>query len=371
MALRDDETTNGRAGSADRPGLPTRPETAEPGRSDAPDWGSGEGDTAPVLRTLRRRACDLRPGHPSSPLLDDGTPRPDEPSLKDVELPEPPLSDADWADHRQDFTDRLNNAFAEGLSTNKLCTVDGKGQIWTAERSRLHGLLLSEAYANAAHVPCDRLAIMVGGLGGAGKTTVLDQCAGIDRSQYLTINPDDFKEALARRGMLPKVPGLSPMEASALAHEEASYLAGHLARRALADGKNVIWDITMSSVQTTSRRMDELRDAGYRQVDAIYVDVPVEFSIARADVRHRRGHDKYLAGVGLGGRPLLADVTRAQADPEFGIVNRRAFEVIKDRSDHWAVFDNSVTGRAAALTDSGTGKRANPVRQDRSDNDGR
>ena len=74
----------------------------------------------------------------------------------------------------------------------------------------------------------------------------LQQHAGIDWSQYLMINPDDIKEEMARRGMIPEIDGLSPMEASELVHEESSYLASQLAIRAQADGKNLIWDITMS-----------------------------------------------------------------------------------------------------------------------------
>ena len=41
-------------------------------------------------------------------------------------------------------------------------------------------------------------------------------------SQYLMINPDDIKEEMARRGMVPEIEGLSPMEASDLVHEESS-----------------------------------------------------------------------------------------------------------------------------------------------------
>ena len=75
-------------------------------------------------------------------------------------------------------------------------------------------------------------AVVAGGLGGAGKTTVLGDHEGIDPTKYLTINPDDLKEELAQRGMIPKVDGLSPMEASDLVHEESSYLARQLALRA-------------------------------------------------------------------------------------------------------------------------------------------
>ena len=87
-------------------------------------------------------------------------------------------------------------------------------------------------YDAASGVPNDHKAIIAGGLAGAGKTTVLEKHAGIDRSQYLTINPDDIKAEMAKRGMVPKVDGLSPMEASDLIHEESSYMARQLATRA-------------------------------------------------------------------------------------------------------------------------------------------
>ena len=130
----------------------------------------------------------------------------------------------------------------------------------------------------AADVPCERRAIIAGGLSGAGKSTVLDEYAEIDRSQYLTINPDKIKEEMADRGMIPAVDGLSPMEASDLVHEESSYVARQLALLAQADGKNIIWDITMSSQAKIERRIGELRAAGYTSIEGIFVDIPVETS---------------------------------------------------------------------------------------------
>ena len=66
---------------------------------------------------------------------------------------------------------------------------------------------------------------MVGGLGGAGKTTILKGQANVDLSRYLMINPDDIKEEMAQRGLVPHIEGLSPMEASDLVHEESSAIA--------------------------------------------------------------------------------------------------------------------------------------------------
>ena len=87
-----------------------------------------------------------------------------------------------------------------------------------------------------------------------------------------------------------------------MVHEEASHVAKRLASRAESDGKNVIWDFTMSETSTIADRIDSLRSAGYTRVDGVFVDIPVEVSVQRADDRHRKGHDEYRAGIGLGGR---------------------------------------------------------------------
>lgn len=315
---------------------------------------------------LQQRLERLPPGHPSSPYHADGSRKPPPPSLRALELPPPdpreraepdrseapapspePLTDAEHADHVAHVQDRLTWANAQGLSTIDRY-FDSADNRWTTERQLLHRDLIDDLYSRAAAVPCERKAIMAGGLGGAGKTTVLEQHAGLDRSQYLTINPDGIKEEMAERGLVPEVEGLSPMEASDLVHEESSYIAKRLARRAIDDGKNIIWDITMSSTESTEDRLDALSRAGYTSA-GIFVDIPVEESIRRADERHRRGHEDYREGIGLGGRYVQPEVIRSQADPEWGSLNRRTFEEVKDRFSTWGLYDNSVRGREPLL----------------------
>jgi len=156
---------------------------------------------------------------------------------------------------------------------------------------------------------------------------------------------------MARRDMIPPVEGLSPMEASDLVHEESSYVAKRLARRAESDGKNVMWDITMASRASTQWRIDTLRTAGYTRIEGIFVDIPVETSVARAGGRHREGNDDYRTGDGLGGRLVAAEMIRAQADPEWGSHNRKTFEEVKHQFDAWRRFDNS--GSVPVLAETG------------------
>ena len=70
-----------------------------------------------------------------------------------------------------------------------------------------------------------------------------------------------------------------------------------LALRAQADGKNVIWDVTMSS-RTPPRAGSTNCVSGYVQIEGIFIDIPVETSVIRADGRHREGEDGYRAGDG-------------------------------------------------------------------------
>ncbi len=338
----------------DKTDLPGPPETADDShRRKLADRLAKNTDAGTSLVALRKRAENLAPGHPSSPRNEDGSRRAPEKAPADFELPETRLSDADYATHVKEVVERLDQARADGLSTHLLHTVNPDHDIWSDERTIKHDEIIMEIYAAAADVPCERQAVIAGGLGGAGKTTVLDQHAGIDRAKYLTINPDQFKEKLAERGLLPQIPVLSSMEASSLAHKESSYLARRLALRAIADGKNIIWDITMSSTETTAGRIGEMREAGYRRIDAIFVDIPIETSVARAETRHRDGHDRYLAGQGLGGRYVPPDIIRSQADPEYGSINRRAFEELKDQLDEWTMYDNSVDKRDPILLERG------------------
>jgi predicted kinase len=294
---------------------------------------------------LRQRLHRLPPGHPSSSPVDA------------AEIPGPPdsrpLTDAEHAEHVKEVRVRLDKARADGLVTKLQHTTDSDHEQWSDDRTAMHDAIIADLYGTAREVPCERRALLAGGLPGAGKTTVLEQHAAIDRSRYLTINPDKIKNEMAKRGMVPQVEGLTPMEASDLVHEESSHIAKRLARRAMHDGRNVIWDITMSSQESTEQRINGLRELGYSRVEGIFVDIAPDVGVRRSDARHREGHDSYRAGHGQGGRFVPAEVIAAQADPDWGCSNRRTFEQIKPRLDAWLLCDNSVDGRDPLLVDSG------------------
>ena len=75
--------------------------------------------------------------------------------------------------------------------------------IWTGERSRQQGQLVAEMYQAAAAVPCERSAVIAGGLPGADKAAVLDR-SGLDRSRYLAVSIDAVLDRMAGAGLIPE-----------------------------------------------------------------------------------------------------------------------------------------------------------------------
>lgn len=250
---------------------------------------------------------------------------------------------------RQELVERVVVDAAGTLATH--LTQTGPGGSWHAERDAMHREIADSLYTQAAGVPNEGKAVIAGGLGGAGKTTVLRDYANIDPSQYLTINPDDVKEELAKRGLIPQVPGggqLSPMERVALVHEESKRIAQLLADKAYRDRKNLIWDITMSSGGAVKSRVKALREHGY-DTRGVFVDIPVEISVQRALGRWWEGVRDWKRGEGLGGRYVPPEVIRRQQVSGGRTVNREVFDSLKSLFDRWSLFDNSVTGRAPQL----------------------
>lgn len=262
-----------------------------------------------------------------------------------------PLTDAEHADHIAEVEARLDAAREAGLATDVQHTIDPDREIWSRDRRALHDAVIEDLYAAGSEVPCEHKAILAGGLPGSGKTTVLNEYAGIELSKFMMINPDIIKEELSRRDLVPLVDGLSPMEASDLVHEESSHIAKRLSQRAQLDGRNVIWDVTMSSPSSTERRVDALRAAGYTRIDGIFVDIPVEVSVRRADSRHRVDHDEYRMGEGLGGRYIPRETIMEHVDADWGSQNRKNFEKVKHCFDGWSRYDNSVDGRPPVLAE--------------------
>lgn len=212
---------------------------------------------------------------------------------------------------------------------------------WAGHRQVKHAAIVRDILDKSGSTPSQGRAIMAGGLGGSGKSTVLGKHLGVKKNDYVTINPDDIKEEMARRGMVPVLPSMTPMESAFLIHEESSHISGLLAKAALARRKNVIFDRTMASAGSTSNILDSLQSAGYTHVAGVFVDIPVEESVARAMARYERGLGDHAAGKGFGGRFVPPDIIRASAVEGASSQNRQTFDSMEHQFTGTALFDNS------------------------------
>lgn len=256
-----------------------------------------------------------------------------------------PMTDREFNER----ADRVDRVIGEARRTIATEVTHAPGGVWSPERDRLHREIADDLYARASEgVPRNREAVIAGGLGGAGKTTVLRGHAGVDPGNYVTLNPDDVKEELARRGLIPDVPGhedLSPMERAALVHEESSRITRLVADRAYRDGTNVMWDITMSSEDSVRSRVADLRRNGYTNINGVFVDIPTDVSVDRAMARYRRGVDQWRSGEGLGGRYVPPAIIRAQQTSGGRTINRGVFDSMRGDFSRWSMYDNSRTGQ--------------------------
>ena len=185
--------------------------------------------------------------------------------------------------------------------------------IWTGERSRQQRQLVAGLYAAAAGVPCERAAVIAGGLPGTDKVKALDD-AGLDRARYLTVSIDAILARMAASQMIPLSDGQSPLARAGQVHAEAQFLAKRVGLRALMDGRNLILDISLASWRAAEAWTYALRFADYA-VNAVFADIGVEEAVQRSEQARVRGEEEFRRGHGYGGRHIPAAAIRALASP--------------------------------------------------------
>lgn len=312
------------------------------GRKESGEWGhSRKSDTTQA----QNRANKTESGHSSKEEYE-----------ANRQVPKGKMTDEEYAAHVEQVRAILKDQKNQKFDTQRMHGVKDPETgrmiegLYSPERTEQHKAIINDFLAKAANVPTDRKAIMSGGLGGAGKGYVLEKKADVSHDDYLTIDPDAMKQELIRRGMVPEVPGLLPMEHAAFIHEESSDLAKLLQQVAMAKGMNIILDTTMADFAKTKPKVEQFTEADY-EIEAVFVDVPIAVSIESALNRHRGGVDRFRAGEEkghgeFGGRFVPPEYIQSAAPEEgsaFHSKNRAAFEELKNAGlfTRARVFDNS------------------------------
>ncbi|GAF48808.1 zeta toxin family protein [Rhodococcus wratislaviensis] len=199
-----------------------------------------------------------------------------------------------------------------------------KGEpIPTRVRLRLHERILADWRSSRTQVRRDRVAILMAGPPGAGKSTAQTHLVGEHPQGWRHLDADEFKLRLlaiavadgSLQQLLPEEyrakPGqpsrLYPNELSALVHIESNLLLERAVTESLSVGENVIIDGTMAWKPWVTELVTRLERERY----TIHVaDVEASREIATARIVHR-----WQQG-------LTAALTTSDADPAAGMGGR-------------------------------------------------
>lgn len=258
----------------------------------------------------------------------------------------------------REYDTHLKHGLFEEVTDPNTGKKSQKFLAYTPERTEQHRKIINDILEAHSDVPTERKAIMSGGLGGAGKGFILKKHAGVVEANYLTIDPDEMKQEILRRGMGPDVPGLLPMEQAAFIHEESSDLANMLHEVAMSRGMNIILDTTMAAKgdagteSSVDGKIEKFKNAegGPYEIHGVFVDVTVDTSIGSALDRHIGGVNRFNKGESedngdLGGRyvpPSYIEKSRTAEGSEFNSRNREVFErlIAEGKLDGSEVWDN-------------------------------
>lgn len=246
-----------------------------------------------------------------------------------------PLTSQEFRDRISYLEQEITRAMLARQSTDWLESTGtvGGSPVYSPERADLHNEIVNALMARFRNVPNEGRALMLGGMPGAGKTSVMH--ANIP-GKWLHIDPDRIKEEMAKRDMVPVIGDLSPLEASPLIHEESGHIASLLLDRATAEHKNVVIDTTMRHKDSALGYLKLLRDSGYPHVSAVFAHADPEVARARAEARYRRGVESYRLGIGFGGRYVPPAISEGAAGA------RQNFEDIKDQFDGHQIYDTGT-----------------------------
>jgi predicted ABC-type ATPase len=216
----------------------------------------------------------------------------------------------------REFIAQVEQALEDGTSTMDAYYDPETGE-WTPERRLLHDQIVNDILEPGRPAPAgtEPEAVIMGGLPGSGKSSVLAERAGGGQFDgYVHIDADIIK------GMLPEYEGWN----AALLHDESSAIVEQIFQRCVERRLPVMYDATLRSATSGEGIVNALEDIGYN-TRLIYVDVPIEESMRRVLSRFASGTGRYVSPFYVAthdGRNLLN------------------WEALKGQVDAWEHWDN-------------------------------
>jgi hypothetical protein len=223
---------------------------------------------------------------------------------------------------------------------------------WSQEQLKNMLTMADELFGTVtAGRPKGHKAIMLGGLPGSGKSSLLEQMqkdGHFDEADWVQINPDLVKDEMIKRGWYPEIEGLTANETAGFIHAQSSEMASMLERMAMKDGFNLIFDTTMGGLDDegkpwTEHTLNYLSAYGYDKPDGIFINATTDHSLASIAYRHRTGLEKYRTGEG-GDRSSDLEVKNGGRFVPNKVVasttsNVDTFDRLKGKFNRWASYE--------------------------------
>ncbi|HET6402708.1 MAG TPA: zeta toxin family protein [Candidatus Kapabacteria bacterium] len=154
----------------------------------------------------------------------------------------------------------------------------------TEERKKLYDEIFLQYFGplSMAHPETSSQAILLMGGPASGKSTI--RKAIPDLQTFIVLDSDDVKEKLPEYHDLIEQ---GNTDASAIVHEESSYITRELRDYAVDNRYNILFDGVGSNIRSYSALVKTLLEGGYR-VRIIMVDAGLEIALMRSRMRKRR-----------------------------------------------------------------------------------
>lgn len=334
-----------------------QPQESTPSTSEAPDTtergytGVRYDDSKPSFTEEERKAHGDWYGHflPEG-KYPEGDPR-NEPEFERIMEEKTALSDRYVNPSEEDLANGIGGQ-TEDLYDKVYDPASGKSNIYKPERARQHQAILKQMLDTYKDYPREGKAIVMAGPPGAGKSSFLKahgrEVFGVEVEEekgkpparnFVTINPDDFKEFIEVEPE--RYPGLEENELAAIKHEESSHLAKMATQIFMEAGYNVIIDITMGSAASATRKYYEPYADKY-DFQVALVDGDMRNSLNNAGLRYK-ACDKQTGKRTYSGRFLPMSLIESNAPTKEGFRSKNAeqfLEFIKhDRVSSAVVYD--------------------------------
>lgn len=233
------------------------------------------------------------------------------------------------------------------MSTHKQFTSTVKGKaVYSDERLRQHDQIVTNLSASYNAVATEGKVLFVGGITGAGKTSIIAAHSELEAKSYASINPDEVKVEMVKLGMTPAIAGLLPLETDELIKYEAQIITEKLYSKLSAERRNLLIDRTMTNESQITKTVVDLKEKGYSQFSGVFVDIDPDEAYIRIRNRHHRGINRWLTtGEGFGERPVPGSAIAATRtdDPHYRSKNAKVFAGLVDANTFTApprIFDS-------------------------------